>query len=63
VSDLKRDLEKYAAMLRAKRALQRKLEDIDWKYETLLPALEEIKVKELPSLTIEVVDEDSSESQ
>lgn len=63
MSDLKRDLEKYAAMLRAKRALQRKLEDIDWKYETLLPALEEIKVKELPSLTIEVVDEDSSESQ
>ena len=38
-----REQEEFEAFQRAKRGLERKLEDIAWKHDTFLPMLEEFK--------------------
>ena len=59
--ELARTKKKYVAIMRAKRRLQSRLDDIDWEYDVLLPSLSKIELEateklQLPQFTI--VDED-----
>lgn len=56
--EVKRQRAKYLAIMRTKRRLENRLNDIDWEFEVLKPGLEAMEERitvlgELPQFTIE----------